>query len=130
MTAPYYYVYPFAVDGNLEAVPTSDPGTGAMSYQDGFTINYEQDLLTVPTALPIPRTQFNQVVFDITNNIQQYQQHAAPQWTPASANLGTALPYDIYAKVRYNVGSPGNDGAGTLVYTNIVRRKHGHSRSR
>lgn len=122
----YYYVYPFAVaGGNTAAVPTEfssavPPGAG-LSYQDGYTVNYEQDLLTTPTALPISRGQMNQLFFDITNNLQYYQQHGSPQWVPAASNLGVPLAYDIYAKVRYNVGSPGSEGAGTLTYVNQVQ---------
>ncbi len=117
----YFFTYPFAVSGDQAAVDTSNPGTGDMSYQQGYPVNYQLNLLTDPAARPINRQQFNRLMFDVTDNLNQYQTHAIAQWVPAAANLGVALPYDIYAKVRYNVSNPGVEGAGTLVYTNLVQ---------
>ena len=51
-----YFLYPFAIDSSsLLTIPNTGASTGAMSYEYGFTINYEQDLQSVSTALPIPR---------------------------------------------------------------------------
>lgn len=112
--ATYFYVYPFGVSGTLASIPTVDPMTGEVSYQDGFTINYERDLITDPTALPIPRDQFNQLMYDITNNLQQYQTQGTPYWITAGQNLGVSYPYPIYARVAYDAGS------GMQIWENTV----------
>jgi hypothetical protein len=110
-----FFYYPWAIDGDLgTAIPVSDPGTGSLSYQDGFTVNYEQDLLTNPTALPIPRAQFNQLMNAITGEIQQYQTQGTPLWITSSQNQGTPYPYAINARVRYDAGG------GLLTYVNQV----------
>lgn len=120
----YYFVYPFAQDGDVAAVPTSGVNSGPMSWEAGFTPNYEEDLLTSPSALPIPRTQFNRLLFDITANLQNYQQRGLPYWVSAAENnpggVPTSLPYPIYARVRYNPISPLIDNGDTLIYENQV----------
>lgn len=117
MPAPYYYyVFPFGENADdLTAIPTNpDPG-GAVSYFYGWTDPYEYDLSTNPAALPIPRGQMNQLFFDITNNLQEYQQYGTPQWV-----VGNTVEYPIYARVYYlgqvyesqiatNLNTPGSD---------------------
>jgi len=105
MASPYYYyVYPFGLNADdvPATIPTPAAGDGSMSYYAGFTPFYEEDLLTNPSALPIPRSQFNQLMLDITNNLQEYQQFGTPQFILAAQNLGSAFPYPIYARVYYN----------------------------
>ena len=102
---PYFFVYPFAVSGDRAAIPTTDPMTGTMSYQDGFTENYELVLGTDPDAIPVPRDQSNQLYFDITDNINQYQTQGIPNWITSADNLGSPYSYGIYAVVRYDAGS-------------------------
>lgn len=115
----YYYVYPFAVSGDRAAVPTTYDGSGTLSYQNGFTENYQLILGTDPDALPIPRDQSNQIYYDVTNNVKQYQEHGFPDWISAADNNPGGVPtpyaYDLYAFVRYN------DGSGMKVYQNLVQ---------
>src|SRR5215831_17069788 len=97
-----YYIYPFGQNADdLTSIPNNPPVNGSMSYFAGFTDLYEQDLLTVSTALPIPRGQTNQLLYDITNNIQQYQQYGVPFWITSSDNGGTPFPYAQYALASY-----------------------------
>lgn len=111
MTTPLYYVYPFGSDADdLIPIPIPPAGDGSVSYFYGWTDPYEYNLLTNPAALPIPRGSMNQLFFDITNNLQEYQQYGTPQFVPAAQNQGSPLPYPIFAKVYYN-------GA---VYQNLV----------
>jgi hypothetical protein len=129
MTTPLYYVYPFGENADdLTAIPTPAAGDGSVSYFAGWTDPYELDLLTNPSALPIPRGQMNQLFFDITNNIQEYQQYGAPQWVSAAQNLGVSLPYPIYATVYHsnilyrnlvaaNTATPGADATWEVVRT-------------
>ena len=117
---PYFFVYPFAVSGDRAAVPTTDPATtpDPVSYQAGFTDYYELILGTDPNALPVPREQSNQIYFDITSNIQQYQTQGTPAWITAAQNnpggVPTSYPYPIFARVAYD------DGSGMKLYENQV----------
>lgn len=99
MPAPYhYYVYPFGenADDRVAIPDAADPGDH-VSYFAGWTDPYEFDLDTNPLALPIPRGQMNQLFYDITNNLQQYQQYGTPPWV-----VGNTVEYPIHSRVYYN----------------------------
>lgn len=100
---------PFGSNGDLTAIPIPTQGDGQESYNQGFTVNYQQDLIETDTALPISRAQFNQLMFDITNNIQQYQTFGTPLWITAAQNDNgsgpTPFSYGLYARVAYDAGS-------------------------
>jgi hypothetical protein len=104
MTAPLYYFYPFGIDGSLTAVPqtTSD---GTVSYQDGYGADYSLPIATNPSALPVERTKFNQIMFDATSNIQQLQQYSVPAFITTAANLGTPFSYSKGVRVLYTDGN-------------------------
>lgn len=108
-----YFIFPFATAGDKLAIPDASVGN-PVSYQDGWGPYYELDLLTDPLALPIPRDQTNQLYYDITLGIQQYQTHGVPDFITTADNLGSPFPYDIYAQVRYD------DGSGFKIYENRV----------
>jgi microcystin-dependent protein len=123
MPSPYYYyVYPFGENADdLTAIPTTAAMDGSVSYFAGWTDPYEYNLLTNPAALPIPRGQMNQLFYDITNNLQQYQQYGTPIWV-----TGNTVQYPIYARVYYsglvyenqvvnNTATPGVDATWTVV---------------
>ena len=121
MTAPLYYTYPFAISGDHDTVPQVYPDNGQVSYQDGWTESYQLDLSDPDSgAIPISRTQTNQLFYDATSNIQQYQQQGTPNWYALDAT-STAIPYPLYARVLYvdgniyesqaaaNIAVPGTD---------------------
>jgi microcystin-dependent protein len=110
-----FFVYPFAVSGDKTAIPDPLQGSGSVSYNQGWGPDYGLDLSTDPAALPIPRDQTNQLYYDITDAINQYQTHGIPDFITTSDNLGTAFPYDLYAYVRYD------DGTGFKIYENQVQ---------
>ena len=109
----YFYVYPFGVNamGDLSPVSTLPDGN-LVSYSQGWPVNYQQDLLTISTAEPINRQQTNQMFYDITNNINQYQTQGVPLWITAGQNTtianpsGVPFPYPLYARVAYNSSNP------------------------
>ena len=107
-----YFLYPYAVDAgpsDVVAIDNTGGTTGPLSYQYGFTPNYEEDLSTVPSALPVPRPQFNQLMLDITSAIQQLQLQGAPLWVaPASGSppVGGPTSYPMFARVAYTAGAP------------------------
>ena len=100
---PFYYYYPFGenADDLPAPIPVETDPSGAVSYYQGWTPPYEANLLTDPAALPIPRDQMNQLFYDITFNLQQYQQYGTPNFITTSDNQGTPFPYPIYARVYY-----------------------------
>lgn len=116
----YFYVYPFADSGGKIDVPTDTTGTGEVSYEQGWTENYELDLTTDPDALPIPRQKSNSLMFNVTDNLRQYQTQGTPQWITAADNnpggVPTPFAYDIYAVVRHDAGL----GDGLQIYENQV----------
>src|SRR5436309_1826328 len=99
-TANPYFLQPWSNAASDDVtIPPTGAATGALSYQYGFTPNYEYDLLTNPSALPIPRTSTNQLFFDITSALQQIQLYGAPLWV-ASGSGGPAN-YPIGARVLH-----------------------------
>ena len=120
MSAPRYFTYPFGeFADDLTAIPDSPPPDGSVSYYAGWTDPYEYNLLTNPAALPIPRGQSNQLYFDITSNIQEYQQYGTPMWY-------SGVSYPIYARVYYtglvyenqvssNTATPGADATWRVI---------------
>lgn len=100
-----FFIFPFATSGDRVAVPDDPPINNSMSYENGFTPPYQGDWPTDVTAIPIPRTQTNQYLYDITNAIQQYQKEGFPDFITSADNGGSPFPYDIYAIVRHDPGS-------------------------
>jgi len=100
-----YFLHPWSVSASDDTTipPTGSP-SGALSYQYGFTPNYELDLLTNPSALPIPRNYTNQLYFDITSAIQQLQLYGYPNWVSVGSG-GPATGYPLYATVLYIDGN-------------------------
>lgn len=111
---PKYYIYPFGVSGDLTPILDPTQPEGMVSYQQGFTINYQANLNTDPDARPVPRAQFNQLMYDVTANLQQYQQYSIPRYITSADNGGTPFAYPLFSVVRYNPGS------GDHIYMNIV----------
>jgi hypothetical protein len=104
-----YFLFPFASSGTATGIDNTGGSTGPVNYEFGFTPNYEEDLTTVPSALPIPRPQFNQLMLDITFALQQLQLQGAPLWVaPATGSppVGGPASYPLYARVSYNPGVP------------------------
>jgi len=66
---------PFANAGDKTAVPDPTQPAGAVSYTEGFPIEYELDQVTEPTARDVPRQETNQLWFDVTEFLQEIQQN-------------------------------------------------------
>jgi microcystin-dependent protein len=109
-----YFLNPFAISGDKTAVPNGTQVSGSVSYEEGFGPDYQKDILTDASAKPVPRPQSNQLYFDITENIQQYQQHGVPEFITTADHGGTPYGYDKYSMVRYD------DGGGFKVYISKV----------
>lgn len=104
MSGQKFFRTPFATTGDRAAIPdTVQPG-GEVSYPEGFGFDYERNPVSDPQAKRIPRDQTNQYLFDITDNLRQYQIAGFPEWVMAAQNGGVALAYPLNAYVRHNPG--------------------------
>ena len=114
-----YFLYPFCslgASGDITPINNTGSDSGTVNYQYGFTPNYELPQ-TDPSVLDVPRQQFNQLMFDVTNALQQLQTQGYPLWiAPASGSppVGGPVNYPIYSVVAYNAGS------GILIYESQV----------
>lgn len=102
---PKYYIRPFAQIGDKTAIPNDTQVSGSVSYEQGFGSDYIKPKID-PTSKMVPRNQFNDLMHDVTDNIQQYQQHGVPNFITTADNGGVAFPYSKWARVRYET-SPG-----------------------
>lgn len=95
-----FFIYPFAVIGDKTAIPDTAQPNGSVSYQMGFTSDYQLVYPTDPSGKAVPRYGFNELMYDVTSNIQQYQTHGFPNFITTADNGGSPYPYDINAVVR------------------------------
>jgi len=119
MAVTKYFLFPWAVNGDLQTggIPNPLNTSGYVSYQQGFTFDYQRNLSTDAQAKSIQRTTINSVLNDVTVAMQQLQQSGAPDWISATANGGTAFAYDQGALVRYSSGGV----APFAIYANLVQ---------
>lgn len=100
-----YFLYPFGSSGDATAITsTTGANAGVVNYQYGFTPNYELNLASAPSALPIPRAPFNQLMLDVTTALQLLQTYGASPWiAPATGSplVGGPVNYPLYARVFY-----------------------------
>lgn len=119
MTEKYFGV-PFAASGDKTVIPVPAQPGGAMSFFEGFGLDYERNPATDPQAKRIPRDETNQLYYDITNELRILQSQGVPDWTPASLNAGSPVSYAAGARVRHsgqnwesltgsNTAEPGTD---------------------
>ena len=114
MTAPYQiYSIPFANSGDLISIPVAAQPNGSISYTQGYGPNYEL-IQTDPNYLDVPRPQTNQIYYDITNNLQQYQYVGTFPFITAALNGGIPVPYTLGARVQYD------DGTGLKNYESLI----------
>lgn len=105
MTNPLYIRIPFGVSGDRTAIPFTGTNAGPINYTYGYGVDYSLPQATDPAALNVERVAFNELMYDITSNIQQYQQYGAPWFITTSDNGGSPFSYAKYATVRYDNGT-------------------------
>ena len=105
---------PFATSGNRVAVPETTQSNGNVSWQEGFGPDYQLNPGVDPDAKVIPRDSFNQILYELSIAIQQYQSFGVPEFITSADNLGSPFSYSQFARVRYDAGS------GFKVYESLV----------
>lgn len=130
MSADIFIRFPFAVDSDaLTPFPMAADPDGAVSFEDGYTPPYQQNLNTTAGALAINRGQMNYLFYVLSLASKQYQEVGTPNWIDSTANGGTPFPYQIYARVIYgnviyesrtnaNVSTPGADANWVIISGN------------
>lgn len=116
MSAQKWYKTPFALSGDKTAVPNAVQGDGSVSYGEGWGPDYERDPDTDPDAKRFPRDENNQLLFDLTSNVREYQLAGFPEWVTAAQNDGVPVGYPINACVRWNGGA----GTAWVVYYAVI----------
>lgn len=116
---PYYFRVPFGFSGDRSAIPVTDSAPGPISYTYGYGLDYSLPRGSNPSALTIPRESFNQLMYAMSANIQQYQQYAFPWFISSAANGGSPFSYSKNAIVRYDNGST-EENYLSLVNTNTA----------
>lgn len=111
-----YFKEPFAAAGDRATIPSTVQPDGSISYPDGYGVDYQLDP-SVPPGLNIGRTTFNELMFQVTTALQQYQQKGFPDFITTGDNGGTPYPYTINSTVRF---SDGWAGAGFMNYYSLV----------
>ena len=99
-----FFKYLFASSGDTTDVPNTTQSDGSVSYQQGFGPDYQADP-SDPDVLYPERTKFNDIMFNVTAALQNYQVHGFPDFITTSDNGGTPYPYDKNAWVRYSDGN-------------------------
>jgi hypothetical protein len=99
-----FFRIPFATSGDKVAVPNDSQPSGSVSYTDGFGPDYELDPGVDPAAKDVPRDETNQLYFDITNAIKEYQEFGVPDFITSALNGGSPFSYAKYARVKWTDG--------------------------
>jgi hypothetical protein len=96
--------FPFAENGQRTAIQDVTQPSGIVNYQDGYPAAYSLDIVTDPTARRVNRDRFNQLMFDITSNIKEWQEQSFPAYIQPSSNGGVNYAYPKGMTVRFNGG--------------------------
>lgn len=103
MALSKYFRFAFGTAGDKTAIPDTTQPSGAVSYQQAYGPQYELPY-SDPNSRNIERPQNNQLHYDITTALQEYQQNGTPDWIDPSQNGGANFAYAIGARVRYTDG--------------------------
>ena len=94
-----YFDQVFANDGDLNTVPDAAQPSGSVSYNQGFPILYSTPVGS--GGLLVPRTAFNQLFYDVTAAIQNWQQNTIAPFITSTMNGGSPYSYSQYNMVLH-----------------------------
>lgn len=96
-----YFDVVFGSSGTLTSVPDAVQSDGSVSYTSGWGVDY-----TLPASNPsyksVPQGSMNQLFYDITSAIQNWQQNTVAPFITTAMNGGTPYSYPAYAMVLYS----------------------------
>lgn len=110
-----FFGIPFANGGDRDLIPDQTQVSGAVSYTQGYGVDYQRDITTDPLAKPIERKGMNGLFYAITAALRQYQVVGYPEWITPANNGGGAFAYDAGVIVRYDSG-----GGAFVPYVSLV----------
>ena len=95
-----YFRLPFAVNGDKNTLTDTTPNS-VVSYDTGYTQDYQRNPATDALARRVERNLFNQLLFDVTSTLQLYYQTGVPPFITSAENNGTAFSYPIRSRVLF-----------------------------
>jgi microcystin-dependent protein len=119
MSATKFFVNPWAISGDKTAIPDPTQSSGVVSYATGYTSRYQLAYPSDPSSLAILRMNDNQLFYDVTLGLQQYQTIGVPNFVSTSDNLDTPFPYTKYSYALYDDGVNGPRIFQSKVNSNI-----------
>ncbi len=101
-----YFDTVWAVDGDVTTIPDALDPSGFVSFDQGYTANYQSPSGTYP----VERDKFNYLMNQVTLAIQTYQRFGTPPFITSTMNGGSPFSYSKFARVL----------SGGIVYTSLI----------
>lgn len=99
-----YIKKPFANTGDKTPIPFDTVPSGEVSFEQGYTADYQADQTSDPNAKDIERAKFNWFWGAISENQKAWQEKTFPDWISDKGD-GTPFAYPKNAIVRYTDGN-------------------------
>ena len=96
-----FYKTPFAENGDKAEIAEKTTSDGTVSYQEGWSVDYQRDMEIDKNAKAVERDVMNGILNDITSNIRQYQTVAFPEFITSEDNDGAPFLYTAGTVVSY-----------------------------
>lgn len=96
-----FYKTPFAENGDKADIAEKATSDGTVSYQEGWSVDYQRDMEIDKNAKAVERDVMNGILNDITSNIKQYQTMAFPEFITSEDNDGAPFLYTAGTVVSY-----------------------------
>ena len=90
----------FGSSGDITNVPDAVQVDGSVSYAQGYGPDYQR-IDTDPLVKYPERDKFNDILYNVTAVLNQFQTQAFPDFITSADNGGTPYPYAANAFVRY-----------------------------
>lgn len=120
MSNQKFFKVAFAASGDISPIPNDAQVDGSISYTEGYGLDYELDPTSDPDAKRVERTKWNDLLRDVTQNLQQYQYYGNPEFVTTAQNGGTPVSYAKGALVNFDTGGGVFQLYGSLVQNNTV----------
>jgi microcystin-dependent protein len=98
-----FFRFVFGGAGDRAAIPDTTPVDGSVGYQQGYGFDYQR-APGDPLVKNIERSKWNQLLYDITLGLRQYQTLGFPEFIESADNGGDPFPYAKNAIVRWTDG--------------------------